>query len=221
MLPLTPETLHHAEILWDFHHLHHTLEPADLILVLGSHDRRVADHAATLWHRGLAPQMLVSGGIAHVDDIMATGWDKSEAEVFAERMMAAGVPADKIWLETHAQNTGDNFTLGRQVLAAKNYHPQQVILVTKPYMERRALSTGLIRWPDIQMQVSSQPITLQEYLHTSEKGAEVDINVMVGDLQRLKLYPAKGFMAPTDIPAEVWASFEALVTLGFTQHLVK
>jgi uncharacterized SAM-binding protein YcdF (DUF218 family) len=215
------QILKHAQVLWDFHHVNHVLRSCDLILVLGSHDRRVADYAASLWHKNLAPQVLCTGGIAHQQDLMATGWNRSEAEVFAERMVAAGVPVDKIWLEPEAKNTGDNFNLSRALLEAKGCHVKEVIAVTKPYMERRVLATGQVRWPDVNLMVASQPCTLEEYLANSQKSPEVDVNVMVGDLQRLKLYPAQGFMAPTVIPDDVWASFEALVTLGFDKHLVK
>jgi hypothetical protein len=42
---------------------------------------------------------------------------------------------------------------------------------------------------------------------------------MVGDLQRIKLYPAKGFQIYQDIPADVWAAFEELVEAGYNQRL--
>jgi hypothetical protein len=46
------------------------------------------------------------------------------------------------------------------------------------------------------------------------------INAMVGDLQRIRLYPAKGFQIPQEIPEDVWAAFEKLVAWGFDKHLV-
>ena len=42
---------------------------------------------------------------------------------------------------------------------------------------------------------------------------------MVGDLQRIRIYPEKGFQIPQDIPDEVWAAYERLVGWGFTRHL--
>jgi hypothetical protein len=44
---------------------------------------------------------------------------------------------------------------------------------------------------------------------------------MVGDLQRIKIYPAKGFQVPQEIPDEVWKAYERLVEMGFDKHLVK
>jgi hypothetical protein len=44
---------------------------------------------------------------------------------------------------------------------------------------------------------------------------------MVGDLQRIRLYPDKGFQIPQEIPGEIWNAYEQLVAAGFTGHLVK
>jgi hypothetical protein len=46
------------------------------------------------------------------------------------------------------------------------------------------------------------------------------INVMLGDLQRIKYYPQYGYSIPQDIPQDVWKAFECLVALGFDEHLV-
>jgi hypothetical protein len=50
---------------------------------------------------------------------------------------------------------------------------------------------------------------------------ETVINIMVGDLQRIRIYAEKGFQVPQPIPAEVWNAYERLVSLGFDQQLVK
>ena len=44
---------------------------------------------------------------------------------------------------------------------------------------------------------------------------------MVGDLQRIKIYPDKGFQIPQEIPEDVWAAYEALVSAGYDQHLAQ
>jgi hypothetical protein len=44
---------------------------------------------------------------------------------------------------------------------------------------------------------------------------------MVGDLQRIKVFPSLGFQIEQDIPESVWQSFNALVENGFTKHLIK
>ena len=44
--------------------------------------------------------------------------------------------------------------------------------------------------------------------------------VVVGDLQRIRLYPERGFQIEQRIPEVVWAAFERLVALGYTKNLV-
>jgi len=45
------------------------------------------------------------------------------------------------------------------------------------------------------------------------------IDMMVGDLQRIRLYPEKGFQIPQEIPDGVWVAYEKLVDWGFIGHL--
>ncbi|MFX1547197.1 MAG: hypothetical protein ACFFCU_13430, partial [Promethearchaeota archaeon] len=52
-----------AKIIWNYHHMNHKLEKSDCILVLGSHDIRVAEYAASLFLEGWAPIIIFSGGI--------------------------------------------------------------------------------------------------------------------------------------------------------------
>jgi hypothetical protein len=47
------------------------------------------------------------------------------------------------------------------------------------------------------------------------------IAIMVGDLQRIRDYPARGFQIAQDIPANVLDAFETLVGLGYDTHLAR
>ena len=44
---------------------------------------------------------------------------------------------------------------------------------------------------------------------------------MMGDLQRIKEYPAKGFQIEQEIPEDVWESYERLTHSGFDTHIMK
>jgi hypothetical protein len=48
-----------------------------------------------------------------------------------------------------------------------------------------------------------------------------EISIMVGDLQRIRLYPAKGFQIHQDIPDDVWTAYEELVAAGYDKHLLE
>ena len=73
-----------AKIIWDYCQMHHKLEKADCILVLGSNDLRVAERGAQLYLDGFAPYIVFSGtgfGHKHRKDMLATNWQKAEADV--------------------------------------------------------------------------------------------------------------------------------------------
>jgi len=47
------------------------------------------------------------------------------------------------------------------------------------------------------------------------------LHAMVGDLQRIKEYPAKDFQIAQDVPDDVWKAYEFLVAAGYTNTLIK
>jgi uncharacterized SAM-binding protein YcdF (DUF218 family) len=212
---ITQEALIDAKILWDYHHLNHTLAPADCILVLGSHDERVAERGAELYLQGLAPILIFSGGLGNLTRGV---WTDPEADRFARIALDKGVPAEAIFIENKSTNTGENILFTQQLLKEKGLDPQRFLLVQKPYMERRSYATFAKHWPDKTLIVTSPQVSLEEYPNAEIPMMTV-INMMVGDLQRIKIYPDKGFQIPQEIPDKVWQAYERLVAMGFNKHL--
>ena len=209
-----------AKVIWNYHHVNNILEKADIIFVLCSHDLRVADYSAKLFFDGFAPIMVFSGGIAHRGDLVETPWNEPEAEVFARRAMELGVPREKIIIENKAKNCGENVIFVDKMLKDTEIFFDSVIAIQKPNMERRTLATINVHWPEKKLIVTSPPIDFEDY--PTDKISKKDlINIMVGDLQRIKLYPEKGFQVSQEIPKDVWLAYEKLVQLGFTKHLTK
>ncbi len=206
-----------AQIIWDYHHLNHTLQKSDIILALGSNDIRVAEFAADLYLQGFAPLLMFSGNVGALTKDQFT---KPEAEVFADIARQKGVPDEVILLEPESTNTGENIDFSRRILAARGLNPQNFMLVQKPYMERRAFATFRKRLPEKNLIVASPPISFSDYPNEILPLERV-INIMVGDLQRIKFYPRLGFQIEQEIPAEVWQAYEKLVELGYNQHLMK
>ena len=212
---ITQEVLIEARKLWDYHHLNHVPENADCILVLGSHDLRVADRGADLYLQGWSPILIFSGGLGNVTKGI---WKDPEADRFARIALDKGVPAEAIFIENQSTNTGENILFTQKLLREKGLDPQTFLLVQKPYMERRSYATFKKHWPEKKLIVTSPQISFEAY-PTDEIPMEKVINIMVGDLQRIRIYPAKGFQIPQDIPDEVWAAYERLIAWGFTGHL--
>jgi uncharacterized SAM-binding protein YcdF (DUF218 family) len=205
-----------AQLIWDYHHLHHRLEKVDLILALGSNDTRVALHAADLWLAGFAPKLMMSGGSGKLTEKL---FDRPEALLFADLAGERGVPEEALITEPASTNTGENIVFSRRRLEELGLQPQSVILVQKPYMERRAYATFRKFWPEIDPIVSSPPISFADY-PTPQLPRDLVINLMIGDLQRIRHYPARGFQIEQEIPESVWQAAAELIARGYDRHLI-
>lgn len=212
------ETLDLARKIWDYLHINHRLEKADCILVLGSHDTRVAERGAELFLAGYAPLILFSGGLGRLTEGY---WLEPEADKFARIAREMGVPADKILIENRSTNTGENIALAYQLLLKNEIETNSLILVQKPYMERRAYATFKKQWPgkEVKIMVTSPQINFLNYPN-SEISREDLITIMMGDLQRMKIYFEKGFQIYQEVPPEVWDAYEKLKKKGFVNHLI-
>jgi len=210
-----------AQTIWDYHHLNHPLAHADAILVLCSHDKVVARRGAELYLQGWAPLLIFAGGHGTITRRL---WHEPEANQFAAIAIEMGVPEDRMLVENRSTNTGENVLFTKRLLAEKGLDPRTFIVVQKPYMERRSYATFKKVWPEKSLLVTSPQVPMHEYLNQySHNALSADdvIGIMVGDLQRIREYPAKGFQIHQDIPDGVWEAYEELVRAGFDKHLLR
>src|SRR5690349_21959057 len=180
------QTYERAETLWNYHLMKHQIARADAILVLCSHDERVAERAAQLFHEGRAPLVIFSGGQGSITRSL---WDEPEAERFGRIAVSLGVPRENILTETQSTNTGENVEFTKRLLADRGLDLQKFIVVQKPYMERRAYATFRQLWPEKDLVVTSPQVSFREYLdHYTNRALSVAdvVGIMVGDLQRIK-----------------------------------
>ncbi|KFH45160.1 hypothetical protein ACRE_040380 [Hapsidospora chrysogenum ATCC 11550] len=196
-----------AELVYNYHRMSsypkpETLTPADAIFCLCSLDMRVASRAAELYLAGLAPLVIFSG---NTGKLTAGLFDRPEAEVFAATARGEGVPPDAIIVEPESTNTGR----------------MSLLLVQKPYMERRTFATFERQWPGgegVRFQVTSPQMRFEEYFD-EENPREWIVSVMVGDLVRIREYPERGFQMEQDIPDEVREAGRRLIDAGHDKHL--
>ena len=123
-------------------------------------------------------------------------------------------------LEPKSTNTGENLVFTGRLLAERGIPLEPAILVHKPYMERRTLATAGVQWPGRRVIVTSPPIAFDAY-PTADISRDDLIHIMVGDLQRIREYPARGWQTAQAMPAEVWEAAERLMALGYTRHLIR
>ena len=209
-----------ARTLWDYHRLDHQLAPADAILVLCSHDKAVAKRGAELFLQNLAPLLIFAGGLGAITRHL---WHEPEADQFAAIAVEMGVPRQRILVENRSTNTGENVLFTKRLLAEQGIDPQTFIVVQKPYMERRSYATFKKVWPEKDLLVTSPQVSMDDYLSEYSHAALTPddvVGIMVGDLQRMRLYPAKGFQIHQEIPDDVWRAYEELVNAGYDKYLV-
>ena len=119
--------------------------PSDVILVLGrrlQNDRPTQvfearlDHAARLLHEGMAPRIVIAGGLTGTASV-------SEAEVGRERLLNQGIQPEKILVEDRSQHTLENLFNLRETLRGNTW--STLILVSDPLHLARAgaLARGL------------------------------------------------------------------------------
>ena len=209
-----------VERVWRYHHMNHELQKSDVIAVLCSHDTIVAERGAQLFLDGWAPLLVFSGGLG---TITKQFWSDPEANRFARIAMGMGVPEDRILIENRSTNTGENVAFTHELLTSRGLDPATFILVQKPYMERRTFATFEKVWPGKVVRVTSPQLSMADYLarYSNETLTADDvISIMVGDLQRIREYPARGFQIPQEIPDDVWEAYNQLVRAGYDKHLM-
>jgi len=205
-----------AQRLWNFQQMGHEARPCSVAIGLGSHDLGVADTTADLYHRGMMPLVVFTGATSRTTrDRMPRG----EAEHYRERAMELGVPTDAILVEPRARNTGENIRFSRALLEERGAAVSSVLLISKPYEERRAYATARKLWPEVEWVSASTPMTLTDYVD-SIGDARLVIDMLAGAQQRLMIYPQQGFMIEQRVPDDVVAAYDRLRDAGFTSRLV-
>lgn len=205
-----------VETLWAYHDMGHEPRRCDVGVGLGSHDLGVAIHTANLYHQGMFERTVFTGANAPTT---LERFPRGEAVHYREHAISLGVPAEAILVETEATNTAENLTNTRKVLAGAGIHPASIMLISRPYQQRRAYATCRKIWPEVDVVCSSLPLPLDEYV---ESIGDVDrvINMLVGDTQRITEYARRGFAIDQDVPENVEAAFGRLVAAGYTSRLV-
>lgn len=219
-----------AELVYKYHRMDMPLPTkVDAIFVLCSLDVRVAHRAVQLYLDGHGRYLIFSGGSGK---LTADRFTKPEAEVFADIARAKGVPEEAIIIEAQSTNTGENVCFTHEIMRSRRLLGgenaiRSFILVQKPYMERRTYATFMKQWPGIgtsdegkrvNFSVTSPQLEWSDYPN-EDNPRDLVVNIMIGDLVRIREYPGKGYQVSQDIPEGVWEAGQRLIAAGFDGHL--
>ena len=152
--------------------------PADAIVVLGAaqYDGRPSpalagrlDHALTLWHRGLAPYVVVTGGKQPGDRF-------TEATAAANYLLARGVPDDRILREVDGSSSWESLAAAARIL--RNRGLDSVVLVSDPYHAFRL--AGIADELGLDAAVSPNPDGGSSFRSLARETAAVAVGRIVG-----------------------------------------
>lgn len=202
--------------LWRYHDMRHELRSCDVGIGLGSHDLGVAVVATRLFHEGLFPRIVFTGANAPTT---VERFPRGEAVHYREYAVAQGVPPEAILVEPRATNTAENLEFSRALLAEHQIPVRSVLIMSRPYQQRRAYATCRLMWPEVDVVCASKPLELDDYVRSIGDPRRV-VDMLVGDTQRIEVYAERGFAIPQEMPDQVRAAFERLVAAGYTSRLI-
>ena len=135
-------------------------EPADIILVPGSQERALGEHAARLWHQGYAPMICVTGKYSERVSSFAAQLNDPELIPDAERyateasflkavIISNKVDESAIIMEENSRNTFENAIYSSQILKKLGCH--KIMLCCQAFHARRALMTFSYIMPEMEI----------------------------------------------------------------------
>jgi uncharacterized SAM-binding protein YcdF (DUF218 family) len=144
--------------------------------------------------------VLVSGSFGRMTRDV---FDKPEAYVFRDRLVAGGVPAEAVIAEPAAASTLENVRFGMRALADRGLRPRSALLVAKGFALRRCVATFARQHPEVRVQPCRPEASLEAAFDRSPPAFAARL---VAELERLERYAAQGDIEPQSVPDEVVAA---------------
>jgi len=192
------------EPIWKYLAVDEEPEKSEVIFVFGGLDIAVPARAAELFLERWAPKVLVTGSAGKFTKDVFTD---SEAVVFKNEMVRAGVPAESIIVEQRATNTQENVQFGMEALGRHNTVPRKTLLVGKSFLMRRCIATFAKHFPYVEVRSCPPRGSMIQFI---DRPRAEFAERLIAELQRLRDYAQKGFIVPQKIPADVDSSAERL-----------
>lgn len=201
--------------IWSYLAVSQAPVEADVVFAFGCANLTVPQRAANLVLDGLAPHVLVSGGVGRRAGEL---YGATEAAVYSRHLEWLGVPPEAVVAEDQAANTGENVTLGMRALGRHGIGVRRALLVAKPFGMRRCAATFRLRHPAVET-VCCPPAG--GMLDFAERSRPAFAARLLAELDRLDTYPALGFIAAEPPPpvAVVEAAEEVRSLLGSSEAL--
>ena len=213
------------QTIWDYLYIESDMPKSADVAIIGGAGNIVigAERAAELYKNGVV-KLIIPSGYAYPNGTIE---DKTEAEMLSEVLIKNGVPDSAILREPNASNTGENITKSMEVLENEKIPVKKVILIHKPYMTRRFLATALAYWskPQPEFFVTTKKVSMRDLYDLYEKtdivGGARMIKLMLGDYERMKVYPQAGYLVEQPFFETVETAYQELLKNGYLGKFIK
>ena len=148
---------------------------------------------------------------------------KPEAEIYTDIALENGVDINNIYLENKSTNTGDNFRFSLNVIDKNNIKADKILIVHNKMSERRTLNAAKAILKDKVLLITSPNMSFDEFIGKLESKTEEEveniISVIVGDIQRIIIFPQLGWQIKDNVPTEVIDAYYFLKKQGFDKYI--
>jgi uncharacterized SAM-binding protein YcdF (DUF218 family) len=192
--------------------------PVDAVIGFGVFDLKLPHFCAEVFDRGAARTIIFTGGLgAGTGDL---GGPEADVWRAAVQRSHPHIPADAIITENRSTNTAENIGYTAELLLRK--YPalafgsgiRSAIIVASPSRLRRVKLTMRHLQPAVQVIRWLPPVYLDaEQALYARQGIDY-VAHLLGELERIATYPARGWIAAEPIPAEITAAAEVLRKKG-------
>lgn len=163
----------------------------DAIFMPGGSHPEQPEYAAELYKQGIAPMLIVSGGVSvkkqkfegvksKVD--VYNGDYKTDCEFLTDALNISGVPKSAIYGEDKSGHTRDNAFFSKKVADENGLSIKTAIIVCKAFHARRCLMLYQMAFPDVEIKVC--PIHCYNITKDNWYQTEQGINRVLGELAR-------------------------------------
>lgn len=189
--------------------------PCDAVIGFGHFDLSIPRRCAELVRSGAAKRIIFTGGIgAGTADL-----GRAEADAFLQELTRSDPElAHDAVIENRSTNTGDNIRFTRAVLESLSpplrfgEEIRSVLLVATPCRQRRVWLTWQKLVPEVRAW-NVPPATDYESLQALywTKGEDIR-QQLVGECQRIRDYPGRGWIAASEIPSSIADAAQTLAS---------
>ena len=177
-----------AQILWDYHQMHHEPRDTDIAIGLGATTSASPNTPQTSTARAVFPLIVFTGANAPTT---VEVFPRGEAVHYAERPNNSACQTSDRPRAEQARNTGENFTFdSRPCSTAKASAPRTATIISRPYQQRRAYATCQEALARTRRHLLIPAAVARDYIASIGDQDKV-LNMLVGDTQRIWVYAAR------------------------------